>query len=615
MRKHSRMHAATLLALSLVLLFSSCIEGSPAGPSFPLVPGDAILAVVVEKPARLFGSLAAFWKTAGIAKVAGGELADLVRQGIPGGADLEKSLDAARPWALAMVPKAPGSKEMRTLVYIPLRGQDPKALGPLAEGKMRVVAQAKGYVVLADEAEEGYKLEFPSAKPLDLAAFARYPAEAVKVWADPVALSRLAEKDWDGFKADVGRFVKPNSPPDPKEALKTFTDGALALLKEIRSADAAVIVGAEGFTLRMGAQAVAGASMEKFLLRAAAAPSALDWAGQVSAESLYGYAWSFDPGVAAELSDLYLKAFLPALGSAGGEAGAKMQGTFEKLAAIQARWYALAGPRGAASLDIDFDAKALKALGQSGDDPKALSAALGKAFSLRGDFFQEVKDEAKYRQLLSTMAKDPELNAVMKELLAESGIKMEIRSADKKDGSFAYGELGFSFEIVDPAKFSQGEGMDVGRAAEAAKAAFEAIAGLFNFRWTTSKGRFVGCFGTVAELKALVDRPAAAKSLAADPAFAAFSKQLPAKVQMLGSLSARRLAALVAKALEGSLPPESGIVIDPKRFGNWYSYLAATGKAGAAGLEFGFTIPSGDVAAVIDIVAAAARQKSGGGGF
>lgn len=605
MTRSPRPRAAAIVALVLLaLLSSSCIEGSPAGPALPLVPKEAVLAVVVEKPAKLYASLEGFWKSAGVAALAGGELGELLQKSLPNEADIEKALDAARPWVLAFVPAAPGSKEMRSLVYLPYRGQYFEALAPLASGKFQVLAQSKGYVVYSDGE---YPLVFPPTETLDLSVLARYPADSVKLWANPVALQRMGGKDFAGFQADVRRFVEEGAAPSPQEALKALEEGALALLKELGSADAALSFGAEGLTVRAAANVIPGASMEKFLSRAAQAPSALDWAGQVSADALYGYAWSIDPGVAAELSDLYLRVALPALSGSMGPESAQLKAFFEKSAALQAKWLGLQGPRGAASLDMDFDFAALTALGQSsGDDPKSLADGIKKAMTIRLDMFQELKDEAKYRALLSGIAKDPEVAALLKGFGESYGIGMEIRQADRKEGSFSYGEMGFSFKIVDEKKFAASEGEG---GAEAARAALEAVSGLFNLRYATSKGRFVATLGSPAELKALVERSQAPRSLAADPAFAAFAKRLPAKVQVVGALSTRRLAAMIAKAV----PADSGVVLDPSRFGSWYSYLAAEGKAGASRLEFGLMIPAGDFSSIFNLVNAVKRIGAGAG--
>lgn len=605
MTRSSRPKAAAIVALLLLsLLSSSCIEGSPAGPALPLVPKDAVLAVVVEKPAKLYASLEGFWKSAGVAALAGGELGELLSKSLPNEAGIEKALDAARPWVVAFVPAAPGSKEMRSLVYLPYRGQDLAALAPLAEGKFQLLAQSKGYAVYGDGE---YPLVFPPKETLDLSSLSRYPADSVKLWANPAALQRMSAKDFDGFESDVRRFVESGAAASPKDALKAFEEGALALLKELGSADAALVFGTEGLTIRAAANALPGASMEKFLARAAQAPSALEWAGQVSSEALYGYAWSIDPGVAAELSDLYLRVAMPALaGSMGSESG-QLKAFLEKYAALQAKWMGLQGARGAASLDMDFDFAAITALGQSaGEDPKALADGIKKAMTIRLDMFQELKDEAKYRALLSGIAKDPEIAALLKGFGENYGIGMEIRQADKKEGGFSYGELGFSFKIVDAEKFAASEGES---GAEAAKAALDAVSGLFNLRYATSKGRFVATLGSPAELKALAERSQAPRSLAADPAFAAFAKRLPAKVQVVGSLSTRRLAAMIAKAI----PEGSGVALDPSRFGSWYSYLAAEGKAGASRLEFGLMIPAGDFSSIFNLVNAVKQIGAGAG--
>ncbi len=593
----------TLLPLFalVALLSSACVEGSPAGPVVSLIPKDAAIALVAEKPAQLYAALERFWTSARVATIAGGELETFVAQ-IPNRAAIEKSLDAARPWAVAFVPAEPGSKELRALVYLPYRGQNIDALRSLAGDRFQLLYQAKkeGYVIFGDES---YPLSFPPKEARDLKELARYPANALKIWADPVALKRLATNDFEAIKAEVRRLVGSGGMASRDTALKALENGALSLLAELGSADAALVFSSEGLLVRIGANALAGASMEKLFARAALAPSALEWAGQVSAEALYGYAWSIEPTVATELSALYLKLLSSGLVGQAGDEGQKLATLVERYAALMAKWSALSGPRGAASFDLDIDPAVIAALDSATGDGQALSEALATAFALRLEAFQEVKDEAQYRKLVQNMAQDPELAAILSQFSELFGMSMELAHTDKKEGAFAYGELGFSLRIIDEAKFgAQGE------SAEAARAALEAVARLFTLRYATSKGRIVISLGSPAELKALADRAAAPHAIAADPTFVSFSKQLPARVQLIGSLSMRRLAGMIVKAL----PAGQGSAFDPAGFSNWYSYLALEGRAGASRLETGFMLPAGDFAAAFGLFATIKSSGSGG---
>ena len=56
---------------------------------------------------------------------------------------------------------------------------------------------------------------------------------------------------------------------------------------------------ASGLVLRGGASSKPGSDLRKAIAAASFAPSALDWAPQVNASALYGYAWSMDPAIVA----------------------------------------------------------------------------------------------------------------------------------------------------------------------------------------------------------------------------------------------------------------------------------------------------------------------------
>jgi len=260
------------------------------------------------------------------------------------------------------------------------------------------------------------------------------------------------------------------------------------------------------------------------------------------------------------------------------------------------------------SFDFSIDPSAIAdASGMDSSDPAAIAEMVKKMLSFKVDAVMEAKDEAGYRALMKGYANDPDLKAFMKAYADLFGIEMAFTNADKKDGTFAYGEIGFSIKIVDPSKLGAGSGD-----AEAAKAAIDALTSMIKMRWTVSGGKCFLTMGEAADLKALTARKAAPKSIASDPAFVAFSKSIPQKPVMVLSLSMKKLmdmAGDVAGAASGSSAganPLAGL----DGLGNWYGYASVDA---AAALEFGYFIPAGDIGAIVRFAMMMSSQAKTGG--
>jgi len=444
-----RARALLCAAVLAAVLSASCVESAPAGPISTLIPSEAIAAIVVESPYKLYASAEEFWKSAGLAATVGSDLQGLLQKSVPNSSQAADALDFARPWALAVVPGdsgASGAKKTRELIYIPFRSAPEEIVGKLA-GSMKVVAKAKGYIVISDA--EG-QISFPPAKGADLSRLTRYSASAVKVWGDPAAIRRAASDGYKPIAEAVRRFVteppataaSAKGPADPAAAAKALGDLGISLLAQLGLADASLELGSSGLTLRVAASAAMGSDLQKVLKVAASAPSALDWAGQIDSSALYGLAWSLDSGLTGGLYQRFSDSLYAGMGL-GGDIAAK-------AAAMQAKWSKAGGPRGAMSLDLDVDAAALSgAKDLKTQDPAAVADFIKKAVRIKFDMFQDIKDEAAYRALLRGFATDPDYLAFSKSYAEAFGLSLAFNSQEKKDGAFSYGEFGMKLKVVE----------------------------------------------------------------------------------------------------------------------------------------------------------------------
>jgi hypothetical protein len=590
---------ALLGAAALAVAVSgSCVESSPAGPQATLVPADAIAAVVVESPYKLYAATEKFWEAAGLDETTGSDLQGLLEKSVPGPAEALRALDFARPWALAVLPSS-GPKKTREVLYIPYRSPSADLVGKLfGSGSMRVIADAEGYLVLSDV--EG-KLVFPPAKGADLSRLSRYSASSLKFWADPSAIRRATSDSYRPIEEAVRRFVTP--PPsvaaggkpvsDPKAVAKAMGEFGISLLGQLGLADAAVEPGASGLILRAGVSAKSGSELQKTLSAASFAPSALDSASQLRADAMYGCAWSMDPVVASGFYARMTDALISSIGLP--------RDIVSKATALRAKWAKAGGPRGAVSLDMDLDASALSgAKDLKSDDPAAIAGLIKKMIRIKFDLVQEVKDEASYRALMRGLATDPDYLALSKAYADAFGLSVAVKSRDRKDGAFSYGELGIELKVVDSAKLAA-VGTPPGKAST--EAVLAALGPLVAARWTISNGRFVATGGDVAALESLAARKAAERNLGEDPAFAVFAKSMPRRTFMVGSLSVRKLIKEVSEVLAAGGRAGDGSwassMPDPALFGSWYSYFAIDESSPSLGLEAGFLIPASDIGALV----------------
>ncbi len=587
--------AVILLAASLALA-ASCVESPPAGPVFPLIPGDAIAAAVVSSPYKLFAAVEELWKAAGLSSTFGGSPSELLSKGVPNSDEALAELDFARPWAFALLPPEEGASKPRTVLYVPLRGASEAFLEGLGGGSMRLAAKAKGYAVLASGESD---LPFPPAQPLDLSRLDRYPASSIKVWGDPKAI-RLAAMD--GFKpvADAARRFVTGEEPAADAAAEILREASLALLKEVKAADAAIVPGAAGLSIRVGAAARPSGPLAAALVKAASAPSALDWAAQADAGALYGYAWSGDPAVSADLYASAAKPFLLGLGIP--------EGAVAGIERLQRRWTSATGPRGAASFDMSMDVSAIAEIEKK--DPATVAEAMKRLLSIRVEALQEVKDEAAYRALLRGIADDPDLAAFWKAYEEKLGVGLGLVNKDLKDGAFSYGELRLALRASDPERLGLG-----GEGAEEAAAIFDALGDLMSYRWAVADGRMSLTSGDAAALKALASRKAAPRPLSADPGFAAFAKTLPPKPIAVGYFSLGRAIGLVSGIASAGDAPEAlkSLALQGGAFGSWYSYAAVGGTAGAPYIETGMLVPAKDIGGLVGLVSKLAAARKDGG--
>jgi hypothetical protein len=610
-RKPSRTARAAAALILAALVAAACVESGAAGPVIPLIPGNAVAAIVVESPYKLFSACDGFWKAAKLDQALGSGLEDLLAKSVPNADQAKQVLDFARPWALAVLPtQTPGKVD--AALYVPYRA-DPEAfldkiLG--SSSSLKVVAKAKNYAMIA----EGPELPaFPTAKALDLKSLARYPVGSVKLWGDVGALAALAKDGYKPIEDAMRGFVTDPAEAaasagsggagimaDPKKMLKAFSDIGMSLLEQLKTADAALVPSASGFAIRANVAPAAGSELQKSLAKLNKGASALDWASQVDADAFYGLSWAADPAFAAE-SKKILAPFLSALGLP--------KDAIDRVWAYQDKWTKVAGARGAMSFDFTIDPAAIAgASGMQSSDPAALADFMKKLMSFDVDAVMEVKSEAGYRALMKGYADDPDLKAFMKAYADLFGIEMAFTNEDKKEGSFSYGEIAFSMKVVDASKLGAAD------QAEAMNAALQAFGSMMRMRWAVSSGKCFITMGDVAALKALSGRKAAPKSIVSDPAFAAFSKTIPQKPVMILSMSMKKLMDMAGGVAGAAAAGAAGSAANPlaglEGLGNWYGYASVDS---ASSLELGYLIPANDIGAIARfVVLMSSKAKAGG---
>jgi hypothetical protein len=280
---------------------------------------------------------------------------------------------------------------------------------------------------------------------------------------------------------------------------------------------------------------------------------------------------------------------------------------FMKLPAAESRrWNAVMGTRGALSLDLG--GKSVVPADSAGPDPIALI----KTLSPRLRWWSELGDSAGAATILDGIPSSPPVSAVLESIAKDGGPDIRLMSTRKREGNFSWNELS-----IDGAALTAG-----GLAASDREigAMMDALSSSLTLRWKTGQAGLFATNEDVAVLRQMVIPPARAsrESLAASPAFAAFARMMPARVQYVAALSTRRLAALVKQFI----PSGSDLPIDPERFGTWVSwYLAEAPRAEvrpaegggepASGslLEIGFGIPSSDIGALVELALAVHSNK------
>jgi hypothetical protein len=624
------------LALVLSLLAASCVESSaPAGPVFPLVPADARLAVVIRNPAAFWNAASAFWKAAGLSDLAGAEPEALLGQFIPDAEQAERYIDPVRPLVLALMPPAEADGEAAVALWVPVRGQSQAWLEKMGEGgSLRYRSTVKAYALFSSGVTVP---EFPARATLDLSPLDRYPAGSVALLAGPGLADSLFQDSWAGWERDARSFLGTVTAED--RSLEALAAIGASFLGEIGAAHAALLPAAGGLTIRIGATSRPGSAFERLATAAAASSgSALDMAAHASAEALYAGAWSIDPAASTELLDLTGKLYDSLLAAMPEEESAALAELWKLSLSLQKSWVGIAGARGAYSADLDLDAGALSRL-EEAEDLESLRGILEGAIDLRMDYLLDVKDEAKARDFLRSLSRDEKLAAAIRDLAAPAGLGLAIRGEEKREGSFTWEDISLALELLegDAAEELADQLGELGNGdSHLRKELLESLSSLLSLRWTLAGKRLYMTTQDPAALRALATRKSAPRPLSGEASFLAFRKGIPARPFTVGAFSTRRLASLIAANLPaGTVTEFAGAAgFDPSAFSTWYGYAsldaanpgtvtagagtvtgtataagsaAGTVTAGAkpapapAGIEFGFTIPAGDVAAAISL--------------
>ncbi len=520
-------------------------------------------------------------------------------------------LDFARPWALALLP-SDSPKDVKYALYVPYRSDPEAFLSALlgSSSPLKIAAKAKGYVMLTDSLSAQ---AFPAAKTIDTKSLARYPAGSVKLWGDVKDIAALLKDSYKPIEDAMRKYLAdpsiakpaPNLSNDPEKIIQGMVDALTALLEQIDSADAALVLNADGMTIRAGAAAAAGSDVQKLVAKMSKSGSALDWASQVDASSLYGCSWVEDYAGSVELMKKYLRPLFETIGLD--------KASIDALFRFEDKYVKAAGERGALSFDFDIDAAAFANAGSIDEgDTEAISEFLKTMMSFDADVIMEAKDEAAYRSLMRGFANDPDLKAFLQGYSKILGLDLAFTNDDKKDGSFSYGELGVSMKVGDPSKLGL-DGALSEREKETMDRVFETVGSMLKMRWAVSGGKCYITTGDVSALKALISRKAAPKSLASTPSFAAFTKSVPKKPVFILSMSAARLGELFSEigAASGGIDAESNRLAGIEGLSTWYSYLSLID---ASSVEGGFFVPIADIRAIAAFAVQMSSQGAQSGG-
>ncbi len=597
------MLGALVLAAFVVV---ACVESAPAGPVIPLIPDNAIAAVVIESPYKLFSSCDDFYKGAGLEAMLGAGFEQMLTSVVPNAGEAAQVLDFARPWAFAVIPSDNPDNPSLAL-YVPYRSDPEAFLQKLFGGALplKVSAKAKNYIMLT----EGQTVPaFPTAKAIDTKALARYPAGSLKLWGSVAAIADLAK---DGYKpidqamreylSDPSAASDMGLAADPMKMLNAMGDILLSVLGQLNTADAALVLNGDGLTVRMGAKAASKSDLQKLFAKASKGASALDWASQVDADALYGLAWAGNPADGMDFSKKYFKPLFESLGMD--------KAAVDAVFKYQEKYIKAAGQRGAMSFDFDIDADVIaSAEDMDTDDPQAIADWIKDAMAFDIDAIMEVKNEAAYRALMKGYATDPDIKAFMKSYTELFGIELGFTSEDKKDGAFSYGELGFTMKMGDAAPLLGTNNYMSDSEKEIFDTMFDSLASMIKMRWTVAGKKCFITTNDAAALKALSTRKAADKSLASLPSFQAFSKAVPKKPVMVLSLSVSKLMDMVSDILEasGGLMAVGNSLDGLEGLGNWYSYVSVVDSSS---FDTGFFIPVADIGAIVKFAVTMSQQQ------
>lgn len=583
---------ATLGCLAIIVCaaftLAACDDESSAEPRPALVPSDAAFAVIVDRPAALLNGAAELWNAAGLEKSYGADLMGFLVKNVPRAEEFAAAVDRGRSIALVYLPVAPGSTELTTLFLIPVKPGEEAVASELPMGSLRYAGIREGYALFTDGApgDDG-AIDFPPARSLDLSALSKYPSDSIKLWASPAAMAFSAGGGFVGLSEAGRRFVTPVGPEADRARL---LDWGLSILDELGSSDGAVVVSRSGVALKARVRAEKDTQTERLILLGAKAPDALDWAGQIEANALFGFAWSSTPDFAAAMTGL-------ALSVPGIEHG-------PELAARRALFRDLEtnalGTRGAFSLDFGLDQAALASLDRFSSEEE-IGKAIDSYFHFDLELIGELKDAKAFIPLLNAILADESLKATLEKSATEQGLTVGVTSKRRSSQGALSGQIEFLFGIGDAGKL----GLSDDAQTAIYRAILESLSRKIALRWSAAGSRYVVANADWQAISTLAGRGKARKSVQDDPAFRSFASTFPSRTQYIVSFSTQRLMGI----LKSTLSPDA---IDPEAFDCWYGYLSATDQSGEAVLELGFFVPASDIKATIEAVTAPAGEPAAG---
>jgi hypothetical protein len=188
-----------------------------------------------------------------------------------------------------------------------------------------------------------------------------------------------------------------------------------------------------------------------------------------------------------------------------------------------------------------------------------------------------VKDGPAFLDLMRSSYSDPAFEALMNKSTAESGLKVSMKTEDKKEGEFSYRQMKILLSVTDPSKFASGV---IDLDAKSMKAIFDELSNKISIYLASTRNKVYMTMGDegLSDLTALAKADAHPEDMSKDSAYAAFAKLAGDDGQILMRVSTNKLLSLITTAVSSmSGSPESFSMPEEANSGLW-SQVRAQGN-------------------------------------